>query len=375
MAAEKDASPPARVLVVTERTGSLPYLWTGWMLAQAGVRMEFICRAGSGAAAFFLERGLRVDELPFSGRLDLVSLLRLRRILNERRPDIIHAYTAKTCWLAYWAQWPRPISRLVFHRGAARHSSRWSPNDRVLLFGRGVDAYDCVSGAVAKSLLDIGITPERILVNHLGYNLDWYAPQPVPESIPPRTARFRIGCIANYRKVKGLEILVEAADLLQRGGLDFELMIVGNDPDRELAPCLSRAASRGRIHLTGPVPQAWRMLRTLDCLVVPSLMEAFGGVAVEALACGVPLVASAVGGLPEIVEPGVSGLLVPPGNPPQLAQAVRRVLTEPALRETLRDNGPRTIRERFSLEAARDRLMGLYERLRSRPMPEDGGRP
>jgi glycosyltransferase involved in cell wall biosynthesis len=96
---------------------------------------------------------------------------------------------------------------------------------------------------------------------------------------------------------------------------------------------------------------------------MPSLQEAFGGVAVEALACGVPLVASNVGGLKEIIEHEANGLLVQPGNPQQLAQAIQRVLMDAALCQKFREQDPRTIETRFNLESARDRLVDLYRRL------------
>jgi glycosyltransferase involved in cell wall biosynthesis len=365
MVAQQQSSSATKVLVIAERTGSLPYIWTGWMLAQAGLRMHFVYQTGSAATQFMRERNLSVDELPFSSRFDLWSLIQLRRILRQQRPDIIHAYTAKTCWLAFWAQWPRRPAKLVFHRGAARRSSRWSPNDRLLFYGNRVDAYDCISNVVAQSLIEMGVPAAKILVNHLGYKLEWYAPQELPANFPKKTARFRLVCVANYRKVKGLEILMQAADLLEGCGFDFELLLVGHDRKNELAPCLERAASRRRIRLTGPIPQAWRVMRTCDCVVMPSLQEAFGGVAVEALACGVPLVASNVGGLKEIVEPEVTGLLVPPGEPGQLAQAIQRVLSDAALCKKFREQGPRAIETRFNLESARDRLLDLYRRLQT----------
>ena len=364
MAAQQHSASATKVLVIAERTGSLPYIWTWWMLAQAGLRMHYVFRTGSASAQFMRERNLDVDELPLASRFDLRSLMKLRRILRQHRPDIIHAYTAKTCWLAFWAQWPRRPATLVFHRGAVRHSSRWSPNDWLLFYGNRVDAYDCISNAVAQSLVGIGVPAARMLVNHLGYKLEWYAPQELPANFPQKAARYRIGCVANYRRVKGLETLVQAADLLEGSGLDFELLIVGSDRNNEMAPCLARAASRQRIHLTGPIPQAWRVMRTCDCVVMPSLQEAFGGVAVEALACGVPLVASNVGGLKEIIEHEVTGLLVQPGNSRQLAQAIQLVLTDAALCQKFREQGPRTI-ARFNLESARDRLVDLYRRLQT----------
>jgi starch synthase len=97
--------------------------------------------------------------------------------------------------------------------------------------------------------------------------------------------------------------------------------------------------------------------------VTPSVYEPFGIVVVEAMACGAPVVASAVGGIREIVESGQSGLLVPPANPPALAQAANRVLSDRTLARKLASNARRRVEERFTWQAAARKTFELYKRL------------
>ena len=352
-----------KVLMIAEEHGVPPETQIGLLLARAGVEVRFIFRQNSISAKFLREQGMNVQELPIRGRLDLHSLRAIRAVLADFKPDVIHTFTAKTCWLAILAQWPKKKIPLVFYRGAMRRLSRFSPADWLVFFTKQVDIFECYSGAVQKDLIRHGISAERTMVNYYGHKPEWYAGGTVPPQWMEKKARFRIGCVANHRKVKGLEFLVEASDLLEKKGFDFELLFVGHDKDGVLAECVSRAASRHRIKLTGPVSQPWGLMKTFDCLVIPSLQEAMGRVTLEALACGVPLIATDVGGLPEVIEDGHNGLLVPSQNPERLAEAMAVMLGDENLRERFRENGRRVLREKFDLDQTRDRLLALYRRL------------
>ena len=352
-----------KVLMIAEDHGVPPETQIGLLLARAGVEVRFIFREGAVSAEFLRKKGMNVLELPIRGRLDLHTLKKIRAVLKEFQPDIIHAFTAKACWYAILAQWRAKKAKLVCYRGAMRPFSRFSPADRLIFFTKRVDVFECYSNAVQKDLIARGISAERTMVNYYGHKPEWYAGGTVPAQWAERKARFRIGCVANHRKVKGLEYLVAAADLLAKNNLDFELLLVGNDRNGELAQCVSHAASRDRIKLTGPIPQPWGIMKTFDCLVVPSLQEAMGRVTLEAMASGVPLVVTNVGGLPEVVEHGKNGLVVPSKNPARLAEAIAQMLGDEALRKKFSENGRRVLREKFDLDQTRDRLLALYRRL------------
>jgi len=352
-----------KVLMIAEEHGVPPETQIGLLLARAGVEVRFIFRQGSVSAKFLREQGMNVLELPIRGRLDFFSLRQIRAVIADFKPDVIHAFTAKTCWLAILAQWPKKKIPLVFYRGAMRRLSRFSPADWLVFFTRQVDIFECYSGAVQKDLIRHGISAERTFVNYYGHKPEWYAGGTVPPQWQEKKARFRIGCVANHRPVKGLEFLVAASDLLAKKDFDFELLFVGHDKEGALANCVSRAASRERIKLVGPVSPPWGLMKTFDCLVIPSLQEAMGRVTLEALACGVPLVVTDVGGLPEVVTDGVNGLVVPSQNPARLADAIAQMLGDENLREKFCENGRRVLREKFDLDQTRDRLLELYQRL------------
>jgi glycosyltransferase involved in cell wall biosynthesis len=352
-----------KVLMIAEEHGVPPETQIGLLLARAGVEVRCIFRHGSVSAKWLRDQGMNVQELPIRGRLDVTTLQAIRAVIKEFQPDVIHAFTAKACWYAILAQRFLKKAKLVFYRGAMRPFSRFSPADLLVFYGKGVDIFECYSFAVQKDLISRGIAAERTMVNYYGHKPEWYAGGKVPPAWVQKKARFRIGCVANHRRVKGLEFLVAASDLLAKTDLDFELLFVGKDGQGELAECVSRAASRDRIKLTGPISEPWGIMKTFDCLVVPSLQEAMGRVTLEAMACGVPLVVTEVGGLPEVVEHGKNGLVVPSRDPARLAEAIAKILNDERLRKTFGEKGRQVLREKFDLDQTRDRLLALYERL------------
>jgi glycosyltransferase involved in cell wall biosynthesis len=141
------------------------------------------------------------------------------------------------------------------------------------------------------------------------------------------------------------------------------LVIVGDGP--EAPECKGLAASLGIESLIDWRPfvspgRLAEVYRSFDVLVVPSRLEGFGLVAAEAMAQGVPVVAANVGGLPEVVEDGVTGLLFAPGNPADLADKLSAVLSDLAWARSLGAAGAQSVRLRFSVRAYRARIAELY---------------
>jgi glycogen synthase len=186
-------------------------------------------------------------------------------------------------------------------------------------------------------------------------------------------------CLAVARLVerKGLGELIRAFALLPRG--QFELEIVGEGPDRELLRNLTQQLGvASEIHFSGSLSRAAvaERYRAADLFTLPSSAEAFGNVFAEALASGLPIVGSTVGGIPELVEHGVNGLLIDPGQPLALSRAIHYLAQDPELRQMMQ------IRNRAKAEATlqwsqvADRYLALYEGLRLRaPAPALLSRP
>ena len=161
-------------------------------------------------------------------------------------------------------------------------------------------------------------------------------------------------CVAAQNEKKGLDVLLRAFAQLGPLSPPRTLRLVGDGPLRPRLEALARELALGdRVEFLGrrPHDEVASLVRGCEVFALPSIAEPFGIAALEALACGRPVVASAVGGLPEFIEDGRNGLLVAPGDPEALACALRRLLEDGALRAALGEAGRRTAHEGYSAEA------------------------
>ncbi len=167
-----------------------------------------------------------------------------------------------------------------------------------------------------------------------------------------------IGAVGRMTTEKGFDGLIRALVEVP----EAELTLIGDGPER---PALEELARKlrvdGRIEWAGWHQGSWSERWRFDVLAVPSTMESFGLVAVEAMLVGIPVVATAVGGLPEVVEDGVDGLIVPPGDPSALAAALRRLQDDPQLRSTMGRAAATRARTRFSEQAMIDCYVDMFD--------------
>ncbi len=199
-----------------------------------------------------------------------------------------------------------------------------------------------VSQAVTRSVLAIGVRRSQVSTHYLGVFSPGRASHDNREryrhdlGIAKHTVL--IGCIAHDAPVKGVDVLLDATELVLQDGLPIELMIVGLDRQRSTVSQRSVAQRLGRtVHWLGIKDEGWRYLAAADLYVQPSRAEGVGLAVMEAMALGLPIVASRVVGIPEAVVDGETGLLVEPGNPRALAAAIKHLLVNPAQRRAMGD--------------------------------------
>jgi glycosyltransferase involved in cell wall biosynthesis len=186
----------------------------------------------------------------------------------------------------------------------------------------------------------------------------------VPPPCRAAGAPRRVGCVANLRPVKGLDVLIDAAALLSDEFPDLEIRIAG---EGELRDPLEQAARErglaGRFRLLGPVADIPAFLAGLDAAVLCSRSEGMSNALLEYMAAGRPIVATAVGAAPDLIEDGVHGLLTPPGDARSLAAALGLLLRRPELARLLGEGARRRARDRYGREAMVERFTDFYERL------------
>ncbi|HEX8502422.1 MAG TPA: glycosyltransferase family 4 protein [Pyrinomonadaceae bacterium] len=297
-----------------------------------------------------------VFTLPLRNALDLSGAAKLSRLAREKGVDVLHAHVARDYTLAAFAA-RRAKARLVVTRHVMFPLSRVH---RLALSN--VSRVIAVSGAVARALRAQRIFDERkIRVVENGVDVARFA-RARDEFEGGRDAAagapLRVGIVGELSALKGQEEFVRAAAVVAgRSGGRVEFVIAGEDsargrPRRALMERLVTELNLdGRVRLLGQVGEEEmpRLMASLDVFVSASHSEAFGVAMVEALACGVPVVATATDGAREIVEEGVTGLLVPVGDVNALASSISSLLEDEARRKAFGAGALAAARRRFDV--------------------------
>jgi glycosyltransferase involved in cell wall biosynthesis len=323
--------------------------------------------------------GGRYEPLPIQGRMgalrdDARTVRRLRRIVRGGAFDVVHVHGQKAGFLGRLAARgsgvPVVYSPHFFVYRTQEHRPRRGQRPRTALLrgierllGRSTDAIIAVAEEERESAIADRIAPpERIATIYSGVDLP--AGTPAPD---PRLAAFRdggeeplFGMVAALRDQKGLPTLLDALDRLAARGAPLRFAIVGNGPldtmVDERVGTAPLAATTIRLPFEGPVD---RYLSALDGFVLPSYWEGLPIAVLEAMAAGLPVIATAVNGTPEAVEDGRTGYLVPPYDAAALADAIERLARDPRAPELGRA-GRAVVEDRFRMEQMIDNVARLY---------------
>ena len=171
--------------------------------------------------------------------------------------------------------------------------------------------------------------------------------------------RFLIGTIANFYLNKGLVYLIEAARILNSDNLMF--VVIGDGAERQkLEEMIKKYNLENNFLLQGSMADAHKYLKAFDLFVLPSIKEGMPWTVLEAMAAGLPIVAAKVGGVPEMIENGKSGILVEPQNPQELVAAIKKIIADDNLRKFLGDNALIAVKEKFFLAEMLEKTKELF---------------
>lgn len=299
-----------------------------------------------------------ITMLPLRNSLDIGSALRLAHLIREREIEVVHAHLARDYPLAALAVERAGTARLVITRHVLFPLNRLH---RLTL--RRVAYAIAVSRAVGESLRGI-FAESKIAYVPNGIDLKRFA------VIARSGARDRllVGTVGHLAPIKGHEDFIRAASLIAAKRADVDFVIVGDDesPTKDTQTQLERLIRElglsQRVHLAGRVDETSRLLSDLDLFVSASRSEGFGLAIIEAMASGVPVVATRSAGAREIIEDGETGRLVPIGDAHALAEAILCLLDDREGRERLRQRALETVRQRFSLERMIEETERVYRR-------------
>lgn len=320
---------------------------------------------------------------------DFAEQMALYSLRAGVRYDVVHAHYWLSGWVAELGRryWDAPFVQMfhttahmknaVAERADRETDLRLRTEKRLLSLADGIIAAN--PDERADLIWRMGVATEKVCTIPPGVDLDLFRPE------PREAARARIGIAPEERivlfvgridPIKGIDTLVDAAAILLAGETLSPaptFLIVGGDLDdagepvgplADIARAVAARGISGRFRLVGSQPQDQlpAFYAAADVVAVPSRYESFGLVAVEALACGVPVVASRAGGLRFTIDEGVSGLLVKPQSPSALAGGIARILGDDALRSAMASAARPSV-ERYAWTNIARQVMHVYRRL------------
>ncbi|HWX42775.1 MAG TPA: glycosyltransferase [Blastocatellia bacterium] len=330
-------------------------------------------RGSNQFVAAALEAGVQVDLVDERFRFDPGVIARLRQIVEERTPDIIQTHNVKSHFLMRASGLGRRFPWVAFHHGytdtdlkmrAYNKLDRWSlPHaDRVVT----------VSRAFATQLERKGVRADRIRVLHNSVSFEKFDSA---EAESGDSLRLRLGispdeqvvlAVGRLSREKGHSVLMSAFNiwLKSRPADSTRLVIVGDGPERgRLLAASESVGIADRVIFAGQVSDVRPYYKMADVMALPSYTEGSPNVLLEAMAAGVPIVATAVGGVPEIVTNGESALLTPAGDAPSLAAGISALLHDRELARELTGNARSIVCRDHSPESRVNSLIGIYHEI------------
>lgn len=337
------------------------YLLEG--LAGKGVNNTLVCPPDSEIIRA-VSAAISVREVPLAGDVDLRFIGRFRRVLRDEQPDIVHLHSRRGADYLGGVASRMEKRRVVLSRRVVSPEPKWVVPWKYRLFDRVV----AISDSVRDTLVRSGANPLKILVVPSAVDSDHYRPIGDREWL---AAEFGvaadaplIGMVANYIPIKGHRILLQALPVVLEHFPNLRVLCFGRGSgEAGVARQVVRAGLGDHVLMAGFRTDLDRVLGGLDILVHPATREGLGVSLLQASSCGVPIIASRVGGIPEVVEDGVTGVLVPPENPEALAAAITQLLKDPDCARQMGRRGRERVRAQFTVAQMVDGTMAVYKEL------------
>jgi glycosyltransferase involved in cell wall biosynthesis len=347
--------------------------------------VELACAPGGKLIDLIRGQGMKVRLFknlvqPLHPLKDLLGLIDLTRFLRKKRYHIVHTHNSKAGFIgrlaAKWAGVPiivhtvhgfafhdrEPAWRQILFRNLERLASRWC--DKMVFISQPL---------IDWALRDRITRREKIQKIYSGIEIDHFKPVPDGEKKALKEAwgiseeAPVVGMVSKLWEGKGHTTLIHAFEGLKQEIPEAVLVIVGEGYLRDqLSDLVDRLGLKGSVLFTGFQMDVRRIIATFDVAVLPSFFEGMGRVLLEAMAMGKPLVASSVGGIPDLVHHGKNGLLVTPGSVSELKSGLLTLIRNKALAKEMGKEGRKRISEEFSAGRMAQSIEKLYRELLQR---------
>lgn len=332
-------------------------------MRERGYRQILACRPSSTIGREAKARGIPVVHLPFAGKFDIASIVALRRLIRKEGVDLVSTHSGIDSWVgSIAARWSGVLVVRTRHLNLPLKRN-------ILNFVHYLPHAVVTCGEVMRqNLVDRGFPSSEVFSIPTGIDFGSF------RSHLSRTAArdklqlpehsFAIAMVGIIRGVKRHEVALRAFELFRSTHPQARLLLAGDGPMskdmRQLAEELGLGLS---VTFLGHRDDVADLLAAADCFLLSSRSEGVPQAVTQALGCGLPVVATAVGGVPELIIDGRSGLLVPPESPPRMAEALARVADDATLASSLGRAGKAHVEEHYSLHAMLNKTEALYARL------------
>ncbi len=347
-------------------------------LPTEGFAVDVVALRGGAVADELREAGVNVTVLDVRGKLDLAKWPRLVGLLRAGRYDILHTHLFHADLAGRPAAWSAGVSNVVHTVHVAERRFRPWHFAWARVMAGSCKAIICVSDGVRDHhARRAGLPASRYVVIHNGIDAARYARNDARRA--ELRERWRLGeqdvlCafVGRLDAQKGIDVLLAAFERAAASDERLHLVLAGDGPQRGLvADAIAHSPGGRRIRLLGFTTDVPSVLSAADIFCQPSRWEGFCLAAAEAMAAGLPVAATDVAGLNEVVAAGRTGLLCPPERPEEVADAIERLVADAELRARLGAAGEERIARKFSVDRYIARHAALYASLASNPAQVD----
>ncbi|HSF33533.1 MAG TPA: glycosyltransferase family 4 protein [Candidatus Tectomicrobia bacterium] len=327
--------------------------------AKRGFRLLIACQPGSHLGLEAQRRGLSVQPVTMPRAFDLLACWRLRRLMRREAVDLVHTHSSIDAWLAGFAakSLHLPVVR-------SRHVSILVKRRRNFVYNALCDRIISSGEAIREVLMTGGVDPDKIVAIPAGVDVAQFHPAVSGTAVRQEFGIGApvIGTVAMFRHSKGHHVLLQAVPEILRREPRAVFLWVGDGVGRSrLQQQIIAAGLQERVYLTGFRDDVAACLAAMDVVVLPSIKsDGVPQVILQALALRKPVIASAVGGIPEVIQHRKTGTLVPPNDPQALAEAVGQVLCHAQSAAEWARAGGQLIDSHYALEHIVDRTAAVY---------------
>ncbi|NNF40455.1 MAG: glycosyltransferase family 4 protein [Woeseiaceae bacterium] len=356
-----------RSLCITEGADR-PTVATFIGMHKAGIDVTVICPADHPNNQTLQAAGVPTLDIRLRKPFDRAGIAALRAELIRGNYDIMHTFNNKAVSNGLRACKGLPV-KVVCYRGIVGAVGFLDPMSWMRYLNPRIDRIICVAEAIRRYFLEmqpafLRMPASRPVTIHKGHKLEWYDATPADlTTLGIPADAFVIGCTANYRPRKGIELLVDALAMLPPD-IPAELLLVGHMDAPGLSRHIQKSTVSARVHRVGYRPDAPALSAACDVFCLPSVKrEGLPRAVIEAMAYRVAPIVTNSGGSPELVEDGVSGLVVPPRDARALADAIEKLYRDGALRERMGNAARERLRTDFQNEDTVQKTIALYNDL------------